>query len=166
MKLIISTILLLIFQTLTIFGDDIFIRISNKTWFEDNGFAGTSLVFYKTDNGLIKSIRQINGSGVPVVSSGIYDVEIRQDTIYLFNGLNLKTSEKLIDLSYTFDKNLGLLLIKEKSLRIIHDEPILYAWTNKRKNVKTRVDVKLLSEILIEKKEIYREEDLIKTLTE
>lgn len=156
-------IIVALFSILTLYSfsqDIIFEKINNKTWFEDNGFAGTTIVFYKTSNGLLKAIRQINGSGVPVVSSGIYDVEIKNDTVFLLNGLNLKTSEKLSNYIYNFDNATGQI----KQLRKMIDNPILFTWTDKRKDVKTQIDVRLLSEILIGKDEIYKEIDLIKTL--
>lgn len=151
--------------TLTTFAQDkIFEKIENKTWFESNGFAGTTIVFYKTTNGLIKSIRQLNGSGVPVVSSGIFDVEIRQDTVHLFNGLNLKTSENLENINYIFDNKTVQLLNNGKPLKVIQKEPILYAWTDRRKNFNTQIEMKFLTEIKIGKNEIYKDEDLIKIL--
>jgi len=77
--------------TLTLNAQDkIFEKIENHTWFESDGFTGVNITFYKTANGLLKVIRQKNGSGIPVVGSEIYDVEIKHDTIYLMNGLNLK----------------------------------------------------------------------------
>ena len=156
--LIIALLSFLTFKALA--QDTIFEKINNKTWFEEIGFAGTTIVFYKTSNGLIKAIRQINGSGVPVVSSGIYDVEIKNDTVFLLNGLNLKTSEKLRNYTYNFDDVTGQIM----QLKRIADISILFTWTDKRKDLKTRIDVRLLSEILIEKNEIYKETDLIKTL--
>lgn len=165
MKLKISIISFLSILTLSIFAEDnIFERIENKTWFESNGFAGTSIVFYKTSNGLLKAIRQIHGSGIPVISSAIYDVEIRQETILIFNGLDLKTSEKQEDFNYSFDCGTGLLQINGKSLEIFSEGPILFAWTDKRKSFMTQIDLKLLSEILIGKNEIYKDKDLIKTI--
>jgi len=161
MRTRILIIALLSILTLTSFAQDtIFEKINDKTWFEDNGFAGTTIVFYKTSNGLLKAIRQINGSGVPVVSSGIYDIEIKNDTVFLLNGLNLRTSEKLGNYTYNYDN----VTRQIKQLRKMLDNPILFTWTDKRKDVKTQIDVRLLSEILIEKNEIYRETDLIKTL--
>jgi hypothetical protein len=165
MKLKTWIIFLLTFLTITTYAQNsIFEKINNKTWFESNGFAGTTIVFYRTTNGFIKSIRQLNGSGVPVISSGIYDVEIIKDTVFLFNGLNLKTSEKLKDFCYKYDNKSEQLLSNGIPLKMIHEESILYAWTDKRKNVLTQIDVKLLTEILIKKNEIYKDEDLIKTL--
>ena len=165
MKLKIWIIFLLTFMSVSIHAQDtLFEKINNKTWFETNGFAGTTIVFYQTTNGLIKSIRQLNGSGVPVVSSGIYDVEIIKDTVYLFNGLNLKTSQKLNDIYYKYDIKTGLLTNKLEPLKITHEEPILFAWSDKKKSVLTQIDLKLLTKILIVKNEIYKDEDLIKTL--
>ena len=161
MRTNILIIALLSILTLNSFAQDtIFEKINNKTWFENNGFAGATIVFYKTSDGLLKAIRQLNGSGVPVVSSGIYDVEIKNDTLFLFNGLNLKTSEKLGNYTYNFDNVTGQI----KQLRKMRDNPVLFTWTDKRKDVKTQIDVRLLSEILIEKNEIYKESDLIKIL--
>ena len=165
MKLKILIIAFFSILTLTLNAQDkTFEKIENKTWFESDGFAGTTIVFYKSTNGLLKAIRQINGSGVPVVNSGIYDIEIRHDTVFLFNGLNLKTSEKLGDYIYNFYNKTGQIFRNGTPLKIMFEEPILYAWIDKRKNVNTQIDVKLLAEILIEKNEIYKDEDLIKTL--
>jgi len=155
-----SIILLSLLFLNTYAQDSIIDKIGNKTWFEDNGFAGTTIIFYKTSNGLKKAIKQINGSGVPVVSSGIYDVKFQADTIILLNGLNLNTSNSLEDCKYSYDKATGQI----KSLRVMKEEPILFTWTDKRKDVKTQIDVKLLSDIAINENEIYKEEDLVKIL--
>jgi hypothetical protein len=160
MKLTIGlNIILLIFSFNSYAQDSIIDKIDNKTWFEDNGFAGTTIVFYKTSNGLIKAIKQINGSGVPVVASGIYDVRFLADTIILYNGLNLSSSDKLEDFKYSYDKENGQII----SLRVVFDKPILFTWTDKRK-VRTQIDVKRLSDIVINEKEVYKEEDLVKIL--
>jgi len=82
--------------------EETFVKFENKTWQEIDGFAGTTIVFYKTSNGLLKTIRQINGSGVPVLSSGIYDVEIVQNTLTLINGLNLSKNEVLANPSLEY----------------------------------------------------------------
>ncbi len=151
--------------TLTLNAQDkIFEKIENHTWFESDGFTGVNITFYKTANGLLKVIRQKNGSGIPVVGSEIYDVEIKHDTIYLMNGLNLKTSEKLGSYNYNFDNKTKQIFRNREHLKIIFKEPILFAWTDKRKDFKTQIDIRLLSKVLIEKNEIYKEADLIKTL--
>lgn len=144
--------------------EEIFEKIDNKTWFENIGFAGTSIIFYRTTNGILKAIKQINGSGVPVISSEIYDVEIREDTIYLLNGLNLKTAEKVGNYYYNFDKKTGFIYKNEVQVKILSVEPILFTWTDKRKDVMTQIDVKQLSDILIKVNEIYKEEYLVKIL--
>ena len=161
MKLIIGLSIILSILSLNSYAQDSIInKIDNKTWFEDNGFAGTTIVFYKTSNGLIKAVKQINGSGVSVVASGIYDVKFLEDSIILFNGLNLSTSDKLEDFKYLYNKANGHII----SLRVIFDEPILFTWTDKRKDVKTQIDVQRLSDIEIENNEIYKEEDLARIL--
>ena len=139
--------------------EDIFEKIDNKTWFENNGFAGTSIVFYRTIDGLFKAIRQINGSGVPVIYSEIYDVEIRKDTIYLLNGLNLKTAKKNENYYYKFDNNTRCIYKNEVRLKILSIKPILFTW-DERKDVRTQIDVKLLRKVSIGKNEIYTESDL------
>ena len=144
--------------------EGIFEKIENKTWFENSGFAGTTVVFYKTTNGLLKAIRQINGSGVPVVSSEIYDIEIRKDTIYLFNGLNLKTAEKIGNYYYNFDNTTGFIYKNGVQLEILSVEPVLFIWFKRREYLTTQINVKLLSQISISKNEIYKENDLIQIL--
>lgn len=141
--------------------EEVFEKNENKTWFENSGFAGTSIVFYRTTDGLFKAIRQINGSGVPVIGSEIYDVEIRKDTICLLNGLNLKTSEKIGNYYYNFENKTGFIYKNEVQLKILSLEPILFTWTEKRKDFKTQIDVNLLRKISIGKNEIYKESDLI-----
>jgi hypothetical protein len=101
--------------------DKVLEKIEHKTWFEYDGFAGASIIFYEASNRIKKVIRQINGPGVPVISSGIYDVEIKQDIIFLSNGLNLKKSEKLKDYQYKYGNTAGHII----SLRIINEKPIL-----------------------------------------
>lgn len=161
MKLAIGLSIILSILSFKAFMQDYIIdRIENKTWFEDNGFAGTTIVFYRTSNGIVKAIKQINGSGVPVVGSGIYDVKIYANSITLFNGLDLNSSKRLKDCSYSYDRESGVIV----SLRVISDKPILYTWTKKRKDVKTQIDVKRLSDICIKANEIYKEEDLVKIL--
>jgi hypothetical protein len=161
MKLAFGLSIILTFLSLNSYAQDSIIdKIDNKTWFEDNGFAGTTIVFYQTSNGIKKAIKQINGSGVPVVASGIYDVKFQADTIILLNGLNLNTSDSIEDCKYSYDKTTGQI----KSLQVMKDEPILYTWTDKRKDVNTQIDVKRLSDIAINENGIYKEEDLVKIL--
>ena len=202
MKLKIIVITLITLQSLTMYGQDIFEQITNKTW--DGYFE--SFIFYKTRNGLMKAIVQYHGSGIYIVGSNIYDVEIRQDTVFLYNGLNLDTRKKLarppkteqvkeqilevrlksffssfnhnkvkatksdsasreewIILDYKFDNNKKILSNKKGSLRISEEKPILYEWISGYDN-KQQIDVKLLSDIPIEKNQIYKVEDLTSIL--
>lgn len=55
--------------------------IAEKTWFSSSGFAGEQLIFYESVNGIKRAIRQIHGSGVYIVATEVYDVEVIQDTI-------------------------------------------------------------------------------------
>lgn len=162
--------LIIVFFSIVTFNlnaqDVIFEKIDNKTWFE-NGFAGINIVFYRTTNELFKAIRQINGSGVPgVILSEIYDVEIRSDTIYLMNGLNLKTAEKVGNYFYKLDKKTGFIYKNEIQLKSLFDKPILFTWTEKRKDFTTQINFSLLSKISINKNEIYKETDLIQILVD
>jgi hypothetical protein len=157
MKIIICTILFVVTQTSTMVEDDTFATISSKTW-KENGSQDATVVFYMTNNRLLKAIRQIGGSGVQVTSSQIFDVEIRQGNIYLSGGLNLKTAKKLGDRSYTYDQNKGMLFDSiKRSLRMISDKPILFDWTQ---NSNAEIDVSLLTKLSLEKNEIYKEADI------
>ena len=113
-----ATFLLLSCQILTVFDCDIFEKISNKTWFdESSSFAGVTIVFTKSETGQKKAIRQINGSGIPVLFTEIYDIEIRQDTIYLINRFKEQTNNKPNDFLIYNDRQ-GL-LSKGKQLIVI-----------------------------------------------
>lgn len=165
MKTLVATLMITLLFSCNHHAIDTFGKIAHKTWMEDKGFAGTSIIFYKTGNGLQKAIRQINGSGIPVISSELYDIEIRKETILLLNGLNLKTSEKLADIIYNFDKNTGQLFAKESPLRITHEEPVLYAWTTGKLD-QPQINFHLLSKISINKNEIYNLSDIENILIE
>jgi hypothetical protein len=138
-------------------------KIEDKTWFENSGFTGNTVVFYQTSNGLVKAIRQINGSGVPVVSSAIYDVELKQDTVYLMNGLNLKDGRDEVQYAYIFNEASGKLMTDGEPLKILFDDCVIFAWSANKKNLTTQIDLPLLKELEIGKHEIYKEEDLEKT---
>lgn len=138
-----------------------FEKFEDKTWFENNDFAGITVVFYQTANGLHKAIRQINGSGVPVVASAIYDLKICQDTVYLINGLNLKTAEKVDDYCYRIDSIAGQIFRNKELLKKLCNEAILYAWFDKKINVNTLISLEKLKKMSLFRNEIYKEEDLV-----
>ena len=158
---LITTFILLSFQILTVFGSDIFEKISNKTWFDETGFAGVSIVFMKTESGQIKAIRQTNGSGVPVLFTEINNVEIRQDTIYLLNSINGQTKENSKNNFYIYTDQQGL-SSNGKQLRVLFDEPIIYVWTEKRKIIDTKVNVNKLTKFSFEKNEVFINDEVFK----
>jgi hypothetical protein len=136
--------------------DKIFEKLKNKTWFDKTGFAGESIVFIKSDSGQIEAIRQINGSGVPVLLTEIHIVEIHYDTIYLVNRLNEQTKEKSKTIFYTYNYQQELLSNSNgKKLRILFEEPIIYVLTENRNIIDTRVNVNTLTKISFEQNEVY-----------
>jgi hypothetical protein len=155
MKLILLIITFLSILTLSLNAQGkIFEKIKNRTWFDQTGFAGESIVFIKSDSGQIIAIRQINGSGVPVLFTQIHDVEIRNDTIYLLNRPNDRINEKSKNIYYTYNEPQGL-LNNGKQLRILFKEPIIYVWTEKRTIIDTPVNVNTLTKISFDKNEVY-----------
>jgi len=157
MKRIILIIAFLSILTLNSNAQDrIFEKLENRTWFDETGFAGESIVFIKSDSGQIEAIRQINGSGVPVLLTEIHNVEIHHDTIYLVNRLNEQTKEKSKTIFYTYNYQQELLSNSNgKKLRILFEEPIIYVLTENRNIIDTRVNVNTLTKICFEKNVVY-----------
>jgi len=58
---------------------DIWSEINESTWFQDNGFAGQSYVFYEDSLGLKRCVFQVHGSGFYVVFRDYVDMEITTD---------------------------------------------------------------------------------------
>ncbi len=139
---------------------DLFQSINNKTWFETEEFAGASIVFYETATKLKKAIRQIQGSGVYITSSEIYDVKLDGNKLILFNGLNLISSEKLADINYFYDKEKEIITKNNKPLEVYTEELILYDWKNLPNYTGKRIDLNKLKKITIEKNSIYDWKDL------
>jgi len=125
--------------------DNLFGKIHNKTWFDETGFAGESIVFLKTDSGRIQAIRQINGSGLPVLFIVIHDVKIQNDTIILLN--------KPDNIIYIHN-NQGL-FSKSGRLRILSEEPFIYVCTEKRNIPDTKINVNTLTKISFGDNEVY-----------
>lgn len=94
-KLIVGTIFFLL--TLSTFADT-WETIKEKTWRAEKEFPSNQIVFYETINGLKKAIYQIEGSGRCAVISLIYDVDIKNDTVFLRNQMNL-------DVNFQIEKN-------------------------------------------------------------
>jgi hypothetical protein len=134
--------------------DKIFQKIENKTWFDETGFAGETIVFVKLVSGQVKAIRQINGSGVPVLFTEIHDVVIRNDTIFLLNRQYEQINEKPKTIFYTYNDHHGL-FSNGKPLRILFKVPIIYVYSEKSKIIDTQVNVNDLTKLSFEKNEVY-----------
>lgn len=139
---------------------DVFQLVSNKTWIENEGIAGTSIVFYETDTKLKKAIRQLQGSGVYIVNSEIYDVKVNGNKLVLFDGLNLVTSEKLEEINYYFDKEKEILIRNDKPLSVYFEQSTLYDWINLPNFTGKEIDVNKLKKIAIEENKVYSLNDL------
>jgi hypothetical protein len=146
MKLKISITIIFWFFTFTMNAQDsIFNMIQNKTWFDETGFAGESIVFFKSDSGHIQAFRQINGSGIPVVLTILHDVQIQNDTIIL-----LSSPDNII---YIYN-NQGLFSNAGK-LSLLFNEPIIYVCSGKRNIPDTRINVNTLTNISFLSNEVY-----------
>lgn len=55
--------------------------IKNKTWLFEKEFAGFSIVFYETTTNELKAICQMQGSGLCVTLTTIYEVTINDESI-------------------------------------------------------------------------------------
>lgn len=73
--------LIFISNSITSCKNNIWNLINNSSWYGANGWAGCGLVFYETYSGKKKVLHQIYGSGLAVVSSSIYDIDINENTI-------------------------------------------------------------------------------------
>ena len=164
MRKILIPIFTFFIHILTVQGGNVLDSISNKTWFETTNFTGEMIVFVKSNSGQIKAIRQICGSGVPVVLVEIYDVEIRQDSILLTNCNKEQTVVAPRPLYIYTDKD-GLLK-NGKQLKRIYNEPIIYVWTENRQVADVRINLREATKISFEKNEIYIKNKLYRIIKE
>lgn len=127
--------LLLIFFSLYLMNiertESLFEKIENDIWFDDNAYAGQSILFFKTDKGETKAIRQIHGSGEPILRTEIQDVIIRNDSIFLLEGKSILSNTKIDKIIFTYDKENGLKrngkkVLKKTMIWAYKDEPYLY----------------------------------------
>ena len=125
--------------------DSIFNMIKNKTWFDETGFAGESIVFFESDSGQVQAFRQINGSGLPVVLTILHDVQIQDDTIILLNKPD----------NIIYSRNNQGFFSKSGKLRILYQEPIIYVCSGKRKIPDTRINVNTVTKISFSSNEVY-----------
>jgi len=91
MKQIILIYIISLFSINVTFGNT-WETIKEKTWIAKKDFPIDQYVFYETKNGLKKAIFQIEGSGRCAIISLIYDVELKENIIYLKNELDLVNS--------------------------------------------------------------------------
>lgn len=134
----------------------------NKTWQFQNKFAGHQYVFFESENGIMKTIKQINGSGVCVVKSEIYDIQLIGDSMSLTNGLDLNSKEGLKNLNLYFNQEKNTLTENGELLKQIHSEAIIYNWATAE--ICDKVDYNKLLKINTTKNGIY-DLKLIKTIT-
>ncbi|NTW26579.1 MAG: hypothetical protein HGA37_17915 [Lentimicrobium sp.] len=113
-----------------------------------------TIVFIKSESGQIQAIRQINGSGVPVIATEVYNVEIRRDTVCLLCNINEQAKEMTDNIFYTYNDQQGL-SGNGKQLRILFEEPYVYVCTEERKIMDTRLNVNALTKTAFEKNEVY-----------
>lgn len=128
-------------------SDNILDKAINKTWFFQDEFAGSSITIYKTKNGLIRGIRQIHGSGVPVLATEFYDIEIISNKIRMHSVTNAQVEKTLI-LSYENRLKRGKFLGRQ-----INENVEIWSWIKGRKM--SRIDFEKLKSIEVSKGEFY-----------
>jgi hypothetical protein len=153
-------VFVMVFQIFSAFSNGIFEKISNKTWVEESGF-GVTVVFIRTENGLIKAIRQFHGSGVPVIFSEICDTEIRHDTIFLTNSFNIEKNEKEKSSFYIYNDDQGLLK-NGKPLIKMFDQSKIFVSTEQRKINDKEIIITDQTRFSFEKNEVYIEDKVYK----
>ena len=126
--------------------------LMNKTWFIEDSFAGHQYVFFKTENGKMKSIKQVFGSGVCVIKSEIYDIQLKADTVYFINGLDLNTKERANTPRLPVeDKNRSKEM--KKQFNAVYREPLIFNWATQE--ICDGVDFRGLLKISLEENEVY-----------
>ena len=112
---------------------DVWSFIKEKTWISTSSrfINGEQIVFYESANGVKRAIRQFYGSGVYVVSTIQYDVNISNDTLYI-NDLKDKSANIIL----VFSNHDYLLVSDPDSLkyRIQANIPIIYNWQGDFRN--------------------------------
>ena len=122
----------------------------------DNDFAGEHFVFFTTVNGKKKAIKQNLGSGVCVIKSEIYDIEIMGDSLFLINGLDLKSAKPTSTLNLLLSQDKSLMIEEGKPLTLFSKTPIVYNWATTE--VCDEVNFKQMLKIEIQENEIYKTE--------
>lgn len=123
--------------------------IAEKTWFSRNGFAGEQIVFYESVNGVKRAIRQIHGSGVYIVATEIYDVEVIQDTILM---TPFQENQRTGHIKLIYNETDFILMTNSDSLtyKIFSDQPIVYNFQGNFYRGE-RIPIEILKSIPIQK---------------
>ncbi len=127
-------------------------NIKEKTWISESGgcINGEQIVFYESKNGVKKAVKQLYGSGVYVIATFIYDVDVYQDTFYL------KDCSDKIDLKLIY-KNRDLILASSNDslkYKILSNEPIIYNWQGNFHGGE-KLPINTLKNVFIQKGMIY-----------
>lgn len=88
-------------------------EIKETTWFEDNGWAGQSYVFYEDSLSTKRCIFQILGSGVYVVARDFIEIQ-------LVGSSKIKIGDNVYELRESS------LVADSSALTFFHNEPLVY----------------------------------------
>lgn len=138
----------------TAFGQNAVEKVASGTWFEETDFAGANVVFAKMDNKRLIAFRQINGSGLPVIETEVFTVEIQKDTIFILTPLKDQKATKSKKITYTYSHTQGLTRNK-KPLKLLSDKPQIRLFTPENKLVGESVDVNKITRYDIENNLVY-----------
>lgn len=152
---------LIILLAIPLFGQDIIEKVSTKTWLLKSDFPQEGLVFVKTDSGLIKVIHQVYGSGLPVIISEVCDISLRNDTLFLKNGMIHSKDETFKDYYFTYNDSIGLMR-KGNPLGVLFDEPIIYVCNENGNLLNFRITITDQTKFSFEKNEVYINEKILK----
>lgn len=108
---------------------------------------------YESQNHIWKAIRQIHGSGVPVIVTEIYDVKIIKGNILLTNGIDISSRDKLKEKVYKYDLEMNQLTNNEYAGKDLGQNVELYSWAGK--DILTKLDFSKLKSISIGMNETY-----------
>ena len=143
-----------------VFAQDIYAELKSKTWFEDNGFAGVHVVFV-LDNGVMKAFRQINGSGIPVLATYIYNVRIKQNSIVLLVNIDKQKIKDSALIVYKYNAKQGLTRNGIK-INIAANKPIIQLFTNNNQVIGEAIDVSTITRYNIANNMVYVNEKIYK----
>ncbi len=151
--LLVATLFLI--STFTIANVD---TILNKTWFSESGIAGHQYVFFQAESGKFKAIKQILGSGICLIKSEIYDLEIKEDSLILDNGRDLISGASTTTPNLVFDRKKIEIREGEFQMRPLGEVPVIFNWATDE--FCDEIDFNGLLKINIQSNEIYSSESI------